>query len=240
VYILHISTYYFKYIQDLLYCMKITTKNTLLIAILTTLITLTPSIISSNTYTVDGTTETPTNSPPPAISATTDTSGIPRVTGESIKKPTALDPEFIERPSSFVDSNHVGDSILPNYPGVPAESDTTTTTSNSEDSDEQDVSITSPEDGATVDAGTLTIFGTSTDTPNTDCQVYANLNEQPYQLATPQSQGDYSTWTFTYTSAYNLITPGDTNELAVELSCGSNEDSDDSDTASDSIDVIGQ
>ena len=219
--------------------MKITTKNTLLIAILTTLITPTPSIISSNTYSVYGTTETPTKSSPPAIPATTDTSGIPRVTGESIKKPTTFEPEFIERPSSFVDPNHVGDSILPNYLGVPAESDTTTT-SNSEDSDEQDVTITSPEDGATVDAGTLTIFGTSTDTPNTDCQVYANLNEQPYQLATPQNQGDYSTWTFTYTSAYHLITPGDTNELAVELSCGSSEELDDSDTASDSIDVIGQ
>ena len=218
--------------------MKITTKNSLLIAIITTLITITPSIISSNTYSVHGTTETPTKSSTPVSSATTDASGIPRVTGESIKKPTALNPEPIERPSSFVDPKHVGDSVLPNYPGVPAESDTAT--SDSEASDELDVAITSPEDGATVDAGTLTISGTSTDTPNTDCQVYANWNDLPYQLATPQSQGDYSTWTFTYTSAYNLITPGDTNELTVEISCGSGEDSDDSDTASDGIDVIGQ
>jgi hypothetical protein len=238
VYILHISTHYFKYIQDSLYCMKITTENTLLISILTSLITITPLIIFSTPYPVNGTTETPTKSPPPTSSSTTDTSGIPRVTGESIKKPTALNPEPVERPSSFVDPKHVGDAILPNYPGVPEESDTTP---NSEASDELDVAITSPEDGATVDAGTLAISGTSTDTPNTDCQVYANWNEQPYQLVTPKSQGDYSTWTFTYTSAYHLITPGETNELTVEISCGSSsEDSDDSDTTSDSIDVIGQ
>ncbi len=213
-------------------------KNTLLIAILTTLITITPSVLSSNTHPVNATTETPTKPAPPAGSATTDTSGIPRVTGESIKKPTAFNPEAIERPSSFVDPTHLGDAVLPNNPGVNEESDTT----DSDASDELDVSITSPEDGATVDAGTLTISGTSTDTPDTDCQVYANWNEQPSQLVTPQSQGDYSTWAITYTGAYNLITPGETNELTVEMSCGSSEGSDDSgdsDTASDSIEVIG-
>ena len=208
--------------------MKITTKDILLIAILATLITITPSIISSNFYLVNGTTETPKNSPSPASSGTTDTSGIPRVTGESIKKPSDFIPEPIERPSSFVDPEHLGDAILPNYPG------------DSEEPDELDVAITSPQDGETVDAGTLTISGTSTDTSNTDCQVYANWNEEPYQIVTPQSQGDYSTWTFSYTGAYHLITPGDTNELTVELSCGSSEESDDSDSTSDSIDVIGQ
>ena len=43
--------------------MKITNKDIPLIAILATLITVTPSIISSNFYLVNGTTESPTNSP---------------------------------------------------------------------------------------------------------------------------------------------------------------------------------
>lgn len=166
--------------------------------------------------------------PSPARPGTADTSGIPRVTGESIKKPSDFIPEPIKRPSSFVDPEHLGDAILPNYPG------------DSEEPDELDVAITSPQDGETVDAGTLTISGTSTDASNTDCQVYANWNEEPYQIVTPQSQGDYSTWTFSYTGAYHLITPGDTNELTAELSCCSSEESDDSDSTSDSIDVIGQ
>ena len=83
-----------------------------------------------------------------------------------------------------------------------------------------DVAITSPADGAIVPVGELTISGTSTDTPNTDCQVSADWNDiHPYHVVTPKSPGDYSTWTFTYTSAYHLMTPGDTNDLTVKLSC---------------------
>ena len=216
----HKTSIQFKYIQELLYSMKINTKNTLLIVLLTTLITITPSVISSVAF------------------SQTETTGIPRVTGEPIKKPAPSVPEN-DQPNYDTSQGRTGDSLLPNNPGVPEESDTTP---DSEASDELDVAITSPEDGATIDAGTLTVSGTSTDTPNTDCQVYANWNEQPSQVVTPQSQGDYSTWTFTDTSAYNLIIPGETNELTVEISCGSSEGSDgsdDLDSASDSIEVIG-
>ena len=82
-----------------------------------------------------------------------------------------------------------------------------------------DVVITSPLVGATVKVGELTISGISTDTANTDCQVYASWNsERPYQLVTPKSKDDYSKWTFTYTDEYNLITEGDTNDLTAKLS----------------------
>ena len=43
--------------------MKITTKNILVIAILTTLVTITPSIIFNNVFSIDNPTETPNKIP---------------------------------------------------------------------------------------------------------------------------------------------------------------------------------
>src|SRR5918996_6660602 len=58
--------------------------------------------------------------------------------------------------------------------------------------------------------------------------VYADWNDsQPMQKVTPaglnftqygRNSNDYSTWTFTYTSKYHLISEG-TNELTAKLSC---------------------
>ena len=84
------------------------------------------------------------------------------------------------------------------------------------------VKVTSPTTGQQVPTGELTISGTSTDNATTDCTVYADWNNtKPFQTATatgPAGVNDYSTWTFTYTDDYHLITNG-TNNLTSKLSC---------------------
>ena len=87
------------------------------------------------------------------------------------------------------------------------------------------VKIISPIAGQQVPVGELTISGVSTDNATTDCTVYADWNDQkPFQKAVATGLGgtnDYSTWTFTYTQNYHLITNG-TNNLTSKLSCLSN------------------
>ena len=84
------------------------------------------------------------------------------------------------------------------------------------------VKITSHTTGQKVPTGELTISGTSTDTPNTECQVYSDWNDQkPFGNAVaagPGGPNDYSEWTFTYTSAYHLVKNG-TNNLTSKISC---------------------
>src|SRR5918999_5252963 len=88
------------------------------------------------------------------------------------------------------------------------------------------VKITSPSTGQQVPAGEFTISGTSTDNATTDCTVYADWNNlKPFQKAIATGPGgvnDYSTWNFTYTADYHLITNGSTNELTSKLSCINN------------------
>ena len=87
------------------------------------------------------------------------------------------------------------------------------------------VKIISPITGQQVPVGELTISGISTDNAATDCTVYADWNNlKPFQKAIATGPGgvnDYSTWNFTYTSQYHIITNG-TNELTSKLSCISN------------------
>src|SRR5918996_6510120 len=84
------------------------------------------------------------------------------------------------------------------------------------------IKITSPSTGQQVPTGELTISGISTDNVTTDCTVYADINNtKPFQKAVATGPGgfdDYSTWTFTYTDDYHLITNG-TNNLTSKLSC---------------------
>ena len=102
------------------------------------------------------------------------------------------------------------------------------------------IKITSHVTGQQVPIGELTISGTSTDDATTDCTVYADWNDQkPFQKALATGPGginDYSTWTFTYTQNYHLITNG-TNNLTSKLSCLSNPMNL---TKWNSIDVIGE
>jgi hypothetical protein len=84
------------------------------------------------------------------------------------------------------------------------------------------IKIISPIKDQQVPAGELTISGISTDSAATDCTVYADWNNlKPFQTATATGPGgvnDYSTWNFTYTPQYHIITNG-TNELTAKLSC---------------------
>ena len=87
------------------------------------------------------------------------------------------------------------------------------------------VKITSPKANQTVPVGTLTIYGTSSDTPDTNCKVFVDWNNtKPMQNVTgigPGGLDDYSKWTFTYTQGYHLISEG-TNELTSKISCYGN------------------
>src|ERR671920_1251253 len=104
------------------------------------------------------------------------------------------------------------------------------------------VKITSPSTGQQVPAGELTISGRSTDNTTSDCTVYADWNNtKPFQKATATGPGgvdDYSTWTFTYTDKYRLITNG-TNNLTSKLSCFNNNGAAANITKSYSVNVIG-
>src|ERR671919_956647 len=82
--------------------------------------------------------------------------------------------------------------------------------------------ITAHTTGQQVPAGELTISGISTDNATTDCTVYADWNNlKPFQTAVatgPAGVNDYSTWNFTYTPQYHIITNGP-NNLGAQISC---------------------
>ena len=96
---------------------------------------------------------------------------------------------------------------------------------NSEPSPIIGIKVTSPSTGQQVPVGKLTISGISTDNATSDCTVYTDWNNlKPFQKAVATGSGgvnDYSTWKFTYTNNYHLITNG-TNELTSKLSCANN------------------
>lgn len=84
------------------------------------------------------------------------------------------------------------------------------------------VKILSPSSGKEVPVGDLTIFGVSTDNEKSDCTVLVDWNnEKPFQKAKaagPYGEGDYSSWTYTYSSSYNMIKNG-LNDLTSKLEC---------------------
>jgi hypothetical protein len=92
------------------------------------------------------------------------------------------------------------------------------------------IQITSHQDGQQVPPGELTIQGTSSDDKETNCQVYADVNDViPMRNATAAGDSgeeeDFSKWTFTYTQEYQLITQGE-NELTAKITCVNNGESD--------------
>ena len=87
------------------------------------------------------------------------------------------------------------------------------------------VKILSPVSGKEIPAGTLTIFGISSDSEKSNCRVFVDWNNQkPFQEATaagPYGKDDYSSWTFTYSPSYHTIENG-LNELTSKLECEEN------------------
>ena len=88
------------------------------------------------------------------------------------------------------------------------------------------VKITYPEADQHIPSGRLTIYGTSSDSHLTLCQVSVLLNdERPYQNATAtgrEGKDDYSKWTFTFDPYYSLIREG-ANELVSKVICHYND-----------------
>jgi hypothetical protein len=85
------------------------------------------------------------------------------------------------------------------------------------------IQITSVQEGQQIPPGELTIEGASSDTEDVDCQVFADVNDvTPMQNVTAAGESgddeDFSTWTFTYTQDYQLISAGQ-NELTAKISC---------------------
>jgi glucose/arabinose dehydrogenase len=88
------------------------------------------------------------------------------------------------------------------------------------------VKITYPDAAQNVPAGGLTIYGISSDTHETPCQISVLLNEErPYQNATAtglDGKDDYSKWTFTFDPYYSLIREG-VNQLISKIVCHYND-----------------
>jgi hypothetical protein len=84
------------------------------------------------------------------------------------------------------------------------------------------IKITSPTKGQQVPPGELTITGSSSDDASSNCTVYTDWNDlKPMQKVSASGSGgtdDYSSWTFTYSEDYHLITEG-VNELTSKISC---------------------
>jgi hypothetical protein len=85
------------------------------------------------------------------------------------------------------------------------------------------VQITSVQEGQQVPVGELIVEGISSDNAESDCQVYADVNDNiPMRnvTATGKSPGgdDFSKWTFTYSQLYQTIKQG-ANELTAKISC---------------------
>ena len=85
------------------------------------------------------------------------------------------------------------------------------------------IQITLPQEGRQVPPGELTIQGISSDDENTNCRVYADVNDvTPMQNVTAAGDSkeinDFSEWSFTYTPEYQLIKHGE-NELTAKITC---------------------
>lgn len=89
------------------------------------------------------------------------------------------------------------------------------------------VTISFPDPDQEVEAGTLAIYGTSSDNALRPCHVSVILNEvRPYQNVTatgPEGNSDYSKWKFTFDPYYTMIEEGQ-NEIAAKIVCIQNDD----------------
>jgi Tfp pilus assembly protein PilN len=106
---------------------------------------------------------------------------------------------------------------------IESQPDNPTPTANTSNIPPPTIEITSLEDDQEVPVGELTIEGISSDNAESDCQVYADLNDlTPMQNATAAANAaednDFSKWAFTYSQDYQSIKEG-ANELTAKISC---------------------
>jgi hypothetical protein len=145
-----------------------------------------------------------------AVSVMTGNNTIPT----SAQIPQALSPPDDNNGNTITDNQPAQFAITPTPP--PPTSNNASTPS---------IEITSHKDGDQVPVGELTIQGISSDDEDSNCQVYADVNDvKPLQNATTAGptvvggEDDFSRWTFTYTQDYQLIKKG-ANELTAKISC---------------------
>lgn len=102
-----------------------------------------------------------------------------------------------------------------------------TSNNNDNSGDLPTIQITSHQDGQQVSSGELKIEGVSSDDKETNCRVYADVNDTtPMQNvmaaadsgSTDGQEDDFSKWSFTYTEEYQVIMKGE-NELTAKISC---------------------
>jgi hypothetical protein len=124
--------------------------------------------------------------------------------------------------STFAIWSSNNDNAILAYGQQEQEAPTTATTGTPSATISPTIKITSPTKGQEVPLGELTITGISSDNPSSDCTVYTDWNDlKPMQKVSASGSGgtdDYSSWTFTYSEDYHLITEG-VNELTSKISC---------------------
>ena len=121
-------------------------------------------------------------------------------------------------------------SVFSIYATSPIVAQTLETSSSPQATGLPTIQITTPQDGQQVPPGELSIQGISSDDEQTDCQVYADVNDiTPMRNVTAtgdsEEDNDFSKWTFKYTQDYQLIKQGE-NELTAKISCSDNGDFD--------------
>ena len=121
-------------------------------------------------------------------------------------------------------------SVFSIYATSPIVAQTPETSSSPQATGLPTIQITTPQDGQQVPPGELSIQGISSDDEQTDCQVYADVNDiTPMRNVTAagdsEEDNDFSKWTFKYTQDYQLIKQGE-NELTAKISCSDNGDFD--------------
>jgi hypothetical protein len=121
-------------------------------------------------------------------------------------------------------------SVFSIYATSPILAQTPETSSSPQATGQPTIQITSVQDGQQVPPGELSIQGISSDDEETDCQVYADVNDiTPMRNVTAagdsEEDNDFSKWTFKYTQDYQLIKQGE-NELTAKITCSGDGDFD--------------
>ena len=114
-------------------------------------------------------------------------------------------------------------SVFSIYATSPIVAQTPETSSSPQATGLPTIQITTPQDGQQVPPGELSIQGISSDDEQTDCQVYADVNDiTPMRNVTAagdsEKDNNFSKWTFKFTQDYQLIKQGE-NELTAKITC---------------------